>query len=99
MADEALVRYVWLAPVVWAVLHLSDYYTSLFVARLYAASASHTIVFEGGIELTPRFRQDIASLRLVSRVSWSLSASSYRHWRWHGWCAWNSSASPCRSCF
>ncbi len=51
---------------VWAVLHLSDYYTSLFVARLYAASASHTIEFEGGIELTPRFRQDIASLRLVS---------------------------------
>jgi hypothetical protein len=66
VVDEVLVRYVWLAPVLWAIVHLSDYYTSLFVGRLYAASANHTIVFEGGIELTPRFRQDIASLRLVS---------------------------------
>jgi len=66
MLDQVLIDNVWLALILWAIIYSSDYYLTLATARLHAKYASDVIVFEGGIELTPQFRADIASLRTVS---------------------------------
>jgi len=50
----------------WTLLHGSDYALTLWTARLLQGRAGDTIHFEGGVELTPQFRTDIARLRLVS---------------------------------
>ena len=55
-----------IALLVWTVLYASDYYLSLLASRLYRASVSEIIVYQGGLELTPQFRDDVASGRLLS---------------------------------
>jgi len=52
--------------VVWSVLYISDYYSTLAYAKLYRSGANEKIVFEGSIEITPQFQPDIDSLRKVS---------------------------------
>jgi hypothetical protein len=66
LIEQLLVEQFWLAPLIWAALHISDYLSTLATARLHAAAAGQVIQYEGGIELTPQFREDIRRLRLFS---------------------------------
>ena len=54
------------ALLMWVVLYASDYYLSLLGSRMHKQAVSQPIVYQGGIELTPQFREDVASLRLLS---------------------------------
>jgi len=54
-----------LAPcLIWAMLYISDYYTTIACARLY--HAQDKIVYEGSFEITPIFQADVNALRRVS---------------------------------
>jgi hypothetical protein len=61
-----LLTSLWVSLIGWTLLHCSDYALTLWTARLLQGRAGTTIHFEGGVELTPQFRADIARLRRVS---------------------------------
>ena len=50
--------------VLWGLLYVSDYTLTIICARLYRQQ--QTIAFEGSYEITPFYRRDIDSLRVVS---------------------------------
>jgi len=55
---------LWVGPVLWAGLYVSDYVLTIACARLY--QAQNKIVFEGSYEITPMFQADVNALRRVS---------------------------------
>jgi hypothetical protein len=63
---DAIVDNVWLALLVWASLFTLDYVLTLRGARLLRGDAGRHLVFHGGYELTPLYRQDVATLRSFS---------------------------------
>lgn len=66
---------LWVSLLAWSLLHWSDYYLTLATARAHAGPASQVLILEGGVELTPQFRQDVARRRIVSPrflLSWLL---------------------------
>lgn len=66
MVLHALTDNLWAALLAWAVIYTSDYYLSIVASRLYQSGVYRIMEYGGGIELTPQFREDIASLRLLS---------------------------------
>jgi hypothetical protein len=58
--------HVWLGPLVWALLYVSDYTLTLTCARLHQAGARDKIVIDGSYEITPFYQRDIDALRRVS---------------------------------
>jgi hypothetical protein len=64
--EPILADKLWLAVVIWLVLYISDYYLTIWGARLYKLGAREHFVFEGSYELTPRFQKDVDALRLFS---------------------------------
>ena len=74
MLDTFLGENIWPGIIVWSLLYISDYYLTIYGARLYQNHARRYIVFEGSYELTPYFQADINALRRLSpRFIWSLS--------------------------
>ena len=65
MVLDALVDHLWIAVLVWAAMFTLDYALTLRGARLARAAGRH-IVFSGGYELTPIYREDVAALRRIS---------------------------------
>jgi hypothetical protein len=55
-----------LVIVLWAITYAMDYYLTIIGARLYRDGANRFIVFEGSYELTPEFKDDVDSLRMIS---------------------------------
>jgi hypothetical protein len=54
-----------LAPcLIWAMVYISDYYSTIACARLY--QAQDKIAYEGSFEITPIFQADVNALRRVS---------------------------------
>ena len=51
---------------IWAIVYTSDYYLTLISASLYQSGANQHVSLASGIELTPTFQKDIASLRKIS---------------------------------
>lgn len=64
--EDLLVRNVWLSVAIWGILYASDYYLTIYSARLYSTGLKEHVVFEGSYELTPRFQKDVDSLRWFS---------------------------------
>jgi hypothetical protein len=64
--QQILVQQVWLALVIWGIIYLSDYYLTIYTARLYQTHLKKHVIFEGSFELTPAFQKDINALRMVS---------------------------------
>jgi hypothetical protein len=62
---DAMVDHVWIAVLVWAGMFALDYALTLRGAGLARAAGRH-IVFSGGYELTPIYREDVAALRRIS---------------------------------
>jgi hypothetical protein len=46
----------WLAPAVWVVLHSSDFYLTLWGAKLYHTGANRVLSFAGSYELNPLYQ-------------------------------------------
>jgi hypothetical protein len=70
-----------LAPcLIWAMVYISDYYSTIACARLYRAQDK--IAYEGSFEITPIFQADVNALRRVSpRFLAILVASTvYLYW-------------------
>jgi hypothetical protein len=66
MVETFLVENVWLTAALWAAIYISDYYTTIYAARLYRMGANQHVFFQGSIELTPVFQDDVDKLRKLS---------------------------------
>jgi hypothetical protein len=61
----------------WSIAYVSDYASTIVTGRLYRQGAHEHIVFEGSMELTPAFQDDVDRLRWISpRFIWSWAVSS-----------------------
>jgi len=67
MIAKFLIENVWVIAILWAAIYVSDYYTTIYAARLYRMGANRHVLFQGSIELTPVFQDDVDKLRKVSR--------------------------------
>jgi hypothetical protein len=66
MLIDLLIENLWLSLGLWIIIYISDYYLTIYAARIYQAGANKHIVLEKGFELTPYFRKDIDSLKRIS---------------------------------
>jgi hypothetical protein len=66
LIGSLLTENIWVAVGVWTVVYVSDYYLSIWQARLYRDGADRHVVFRGSLEITPHFQQDINALRPLS---------------------------------
>lgn len=66
MIQYHLIENIWLTASLWAAVYISDYYTTIYSARLYRSGAHEHIVFQGSIELTPVYQKDVDRLRKLS---------------------------------
>lgn len=70
-----LISNPWAGVIVWVILYISDYYLTIYSARGFREI--DRFQFEGSMELTPQFQNDVDHLRPVSkRHLFSLVASS-----------------------
>lgn len=65
MIDSLLIEHPWFAVAIWAVLYVSDYYLTLWGARLYHTGA-RAFIDLGSYEMEAIFQKDIDGLRRVS---------------------------------
>ncbi len=61
-----LVENVWVAISVWTAIYISDYFLSVWAAKLYKEGASEHVTFTGSLEITPQFQEDINALKTLS---------------------------------
>ncbi len=61
-----ILHHSWILVMIWFLTYLSDYYLTILSSKLYQAYLKDHILFEGSLELTPVFQQDVDKLRLVS---------------------------------
>lgn len=66
MVEQWLLGAWWRAVLLWSVVYISDYVFSIYNARLYRRGAHRYYEFEGSLELTPQFQDDIDNLRWLS---------------------------------
>lgn len=64
--ENLLIRNIWLSLIIWGIMYASDYYLTLYSARLYGTTVREHIVIEGSFELTPYYQKDVDSLRRFS---------------------------------
>lgn len=65
----------WSGVFVWIILYVSDYYLTIYSARGFREIGHFQ--FEGSMELTPQFQNDVDNLRPVSKrhISWLIASS------------------------
>ena len=63
MLEQLLIQHVWLAIALCGGSYISDYYLTLYSARLYQAKAKEHFSFGGSFELTPYYQTDVDRLR------------------------------------
>jgi hypothetical protein len=61
-----LVHNIWFALAVWSGLYLSDYFLTIWAARLYQSDAKEHVVLKGSLEITPYFQDDVNGLKRMS---------------------------------
>jgi hypothetical protein len=64
MIPGYLMHYPWIPAVAWLVIYTSDYYLTLWGAKL--SRAQNIIAMEGSYELTPEYVRDVDELRKLS---------------------------------
>lgn len=57
----------WIVALLWGGLYASDFYLTIWAARVYDRGAKEHISFSGSYELNPLFHEDVDSRRWVSR--------------------------------
>jgi len=60
-----LISSPWYGVIFWVILYISDYYLTIYSARGFREIGHFQ--FEGSMELTPQFQNDVDNLRPVSR--------------------------------
>ncbi len=73
-----VVHSIWFILAAWGLVYLSDYYLTIYAARLMLGALRDHICFQGSLELTPVFQKDVDALRLLSPaflVRWLISLS------------------------
>src|SRR6266498_1633515 len=55
----------WYGVILWIILYISDYYLTIYSARGFREIGHFQ--FEGSMELTPQFQNDVNNLRPVSK--------------------------------
>jgi hypothetical protein len=63
--DLLLVHVGWLC-ILWMVLAVFDYGSTIWLEGAYRTTLGRHVVYEGGLELNPRFEQDVARRRTLS---------------------------------
>lgn len=63
----------WLVALLWGLVYVSDYYLTIYNARLTRSFLHERIAYQGSFELTPVFQKDVNALNLFSRAF---------YWRW-----------------
>jgi len=66
LLGELLTERIEFTLILWTILYVSDYYLTIWAARLYRTGASSHIIIQGSLEITPYFREDIDRVRIVS---------------------------------
>jgi hypothetical protein len=66
MHEGMLIQNLWVWLLLWFLSFISDYYLTLYGARLYRAYGREHIVFGGSYELTPFHQEAIDELRPIS---------------------------------
>jgi hypothetical protein len=61
-----LVAHPFLAILIWVVMYIFDFSSTLWLARNYQNNPNRHINYEGGVEMNPVFEKDIAGLRFIS---------------------------------
>jgi len=65
MGEQFIYDNFWIPALLWVIVYISDYYLTIYGARLYK-DASQYFSVDGSYELTPYYQQDINALRLLS---------------------------------
>jgi len=75
MIESYLLNHPWLPASLWAVLYTSDYYLTIWGARLHRRQGVYRV--EGSYELTPEYQEDIDKERLISTtfVMWLIAGA------------------------
>jgi hypothetical protein len=58
---DLLISYPWLLALIWAVMYVFDYTSTLLLARAYETNLSRYVRHEHGVELNPNFEKEIAA--------------------------------------
>ena len=64
--EQIFVDQIALALVAWSAIYISDYYLTIYAARLYRTAAQDHFSLQGSYELTPYYQKDVNALKLVS---------------------------------
>ena len=70
------IQNIWIIIVIWSFIYLSDYYLTIYSAKMQREYLQEHISYGGSFELTPQFQKDIDAFRLVSPqflIRWLLS--------------------------
>ena len=76
MDQNSSIQSIWLILLICGFVYLSDYYLTIAFAKYYKEYMHLYVSYEGSIELTPQFQNDVAELRLLSPqfvVRWLIS--------------------------
>ena len=76
-----MVNNIWFTLLLWGCIYLSDYFLTIWAARLYKSGASEHLILEGSLEITPYFQEDVdalkpLSLRFLRALAFSILAIS-----------------------
>jgi hypothetical protein len=57
---DLLISNTWMIAILWVVLYVFDYASTLWLARVYRTTLSKYVFYEGGVELNPNFEREIS---------------------------------------
>ena len=66
MIEQVFVDQIGLSLCVWSIVYITDYYLTIYAARLYRTAAQGHFNVQGSYELTPYYQKDVNALKLVS---------------------------------
>jgi len=64
--EEIIINNVYYSVGCWIVLFISDYYLTIYSAKIYKRNTNKYFEFEGSFELTPYFQKEIDELKKIS---------------------------------
>ncbi len=76
MIELYLLTHPWLPALLWIILYTSDYYLTLWGAKLYRRQSFY--VYEGSYELTPQYQEDVDKQKRISAsfITWLIAGAA-----------------------
>ncbi|MGB7873787.1 MAG: hypothetical protein WBL25_05350 [Anaerolineales bacterium] len=66
MLIDTLVRNPWLVAVLWGLLSIFDFVSTMLYSKAYRDFLNETVQYEHGVEMNPNFEKDVRQLRWLS---------------------------------